>query len=131
VNTRAGAVQIFKEAAGLTGAGPRAGKAGRCDGEARAAGAGKLFNLAFGLGDECSASVNGDDEAPLTQDFHSAPDGLVAASVVLGQRAFGQKPRAWPQFAGGDPGGDVVGDLGIREVGITAAARFKIAHSTT
>ena len=102
-----------------------------CNGEAGAVGAGKLFDLAFGLGDECSASVNGDDEAPLTQDFHSAPDGLVAASVVLGQRAFGQKPRAWPQLAGGDPGGDVVGDLGIGKVGITAAARFKIAHSTT
>ena len=75
--------------------------------------------------------MNGDDEAPLTQDFHSAPDGLVAAPVVLGQRAFGQKPRARPQFTGGDPGGDVVGDLGIRKVGITAAARFKITHSTT
>ena len=110
--------------------GATSGEAGRGNSEARAAG-GKAVYLVFDLGDECSASVNGDDEAPLTQDFHSAPDGLVAASVVLGQRAFGQEPRAWPQFTGGDPGGDVVGDLGIREIGITAAARFKIAHSTT
>ncbi len=124
-------IQMAKEDSGGLTSGPLAGNGGRSS-EARAVGVpGSLSGLGLGVSDECSASVNGNDEAPLTEDFHSPPDGLVAAPVVLGQGTFRQKPRAWLQFTGGDPGGDVVSNLGIREVGVTAATRLKITHSTT
>ena len=83
------------------------------------------------VGNERPASVNRGDQAAVPEYFHRPSDGAVGHAVVASQVPFAEQSRSRRQFARRDPRGDVVGNTEVRQIGIPAALRLKIAHSIT
>jgi hypothetical protein len=65
--------------------------------------------------DKSAAALAGDDQAPLTENLHRVPHGLVGNAVLLRKRALGRKLVL--DLADLDPGRDVISDLDVGEVG--------------